>query len=133
MGDKDVEEEVEEDLNDFDPNIYAWKRPEEGIRWDWHSEDRTWIDEETGQLLLSPGDDPHPDARTHARAGALTRQDNPQKSPSGNPVVSPADPPIPFADEALRGHMRNLDPSPDPAYMRGLIARHFRRWKAGRK
>lgn len=88
--DQSVKEQVEEDLEDYDPNLYAFKRIGDKVLWNWDGPMETWVDEETGQLLIDPE--------------RLTSKDKSDKSNSTPPADTGRKGP-------LQAHSETLSPS----------------------
>lgn len=117
--DKTTEEEVEEDLEDFDPSTYAWKHPEKNDCWKYDKEHGQWFSMRTGETLL----DTEP---AHAGGRALTSQDNPDKTTTR---AAATDPLTNGAITVFEGHMRKLSPEPEDDIFRRQIKRSWEEWK----
>ena len=116
---KELEEEVEEELEEQESTIKPWKREDEEIIWEWHTEEKNWIDEETGDFLLN---DASKDAHTGTRARALTRKDNSYK-PGLSGLTEDT------LKQAYPGHFKKLEPDKHDRIYKKRIFEEWEKFK----
>jgi hypothetical protein len=125
---KNLEEEVKEELEDYDPNIYAFRRPEEKDIWEYEAEENAYYSTLHGDQLL-----PTDEAHTRTGTPALTRQDNPHKMGSEPPPTAYPEAPFRSAIGAYTGHTDNLSGDASDTYRKKLTLRYWKEHKAKQK